>query len=243
YLALGVRQSVFLAEEREQVYGLFEKYLIFLKEQNLYDLNMVAYDWQKLVKPKYDFVVVDEVQDLTNTQLFLILKSLKTTGNFVLCGDSNQIVHPNFFSWANVKTMFYNQDGLDNELRILRTNYRNSPQVTDIANKLLKIKNARFGSIDRESTYLVNPISEKEGEVICLPDNAKVKQELNQKTKSSTNFAVVVMTNEDKAEARKLFQTPLLFSVQEAKGLEYENIIWSILYPIKQKNLSKFRKA
>lgn len=225
YLGLGVRQSVFLADEREQVYGLFEKYLVFLKENKLYDLNMVAFRWQSLVKPKYDFVVVDEVQDLTNTQLFLILKSLKTSGNFVLCGDSNQIVHPNFFSWANVKTMFYNQDNLENDLRILRTNYRNSPEVTDIANKLLKVKNARFGSIDRESTYLVNPISEKEGEVICLADNAKVKQELNQKTKNSANFAVVVMTNEDKAEARKLFQTPLLFSVQEAKGLEYENII------------------
>ncbi len=225
YLALGVRQSVFLNDEREQIYGLFEKYLVFLKENKLYDLNMVSFRWQGLVKPKYDFVVVDEVQDLTNTQLFLILKSLKTAGNFVLCGDSNQIVHPNFFSWANVKTMFYNQDSPDNDLRILRTNYRNSPQVTDVANKLLKVKNARFGSIDRESTYLVNAISEKEGEVICLADTPKVKQELNQKTKNSANYAVVVMTNEDKAEARKLFQTPLLFSVQEAKGLEYENII------------------
>lgn len=225
YLALGVRQSVFLADEREQVYTLFEKYLQFLKEANLYDLNMVAWKSQPLCKPKYDFIIVDEVQDLTNVQLYLILKSLKTPGQFILCGDSNQIVHPNFFSWSNVKTMFYTHDTFDNEIRILRTNYRNSPQVTDIANKLLKIKNTRFGSIDRESTYLVDAISEKTGEVVCLPDNPKVKQELNQKTKTSTQFAVVVMTNEDKAEARKVFQTPLLFSVQEAKGLEYENII------------------
>ena len=225
YLNLGVRQSVFLSEEREQVYSVFEKYLQFLKENNLYDLNMVAFRWQKQCKPKYDFVIVDEVQDLTNVQLFLILKSLKIVGQFVLCGDSNQIVHPNFFSWANVKTMFYMQDNSDNTMRILRTNYRNSPQVTNIANKLLKVKNARFGSIDRESTYLVNPVSTKEGEVICLPDNAKIKQELNQKTRHSTQYAVVVMTNEDKDEARKIFQTPLLFSVHEAKGLEYENII------------------
>ncbi|MBX2928086.1 MAG: UvrD-helicase domain-containing protein [Saprospiraceae bacterium] len=225
YLALGVRQSVFLADEREQVYTLFEKYLEFLREHNYFDLNMVAVRWQPLCKPKYDFIIVDEVQDLTNAQLFLILKSLKTPGQFILCGDSNQIVHPNFFSWASVKTMFYTQDSLDNEVRILHTNYRNSPQVTELANRLLKVKNARFGSIDRESTYLVNPISTKTGEVVCLPDNAKIKQELNQKTRNSTQFAVVVMSQEDKAEARKIFQTPLLFSVQEAKGLEYENII------------------
>ncbi len=225
YLALGVRQSVFLAEEREQVYNLFEKYLQFLRDNNYYDLNMIACRWQPLCKPKYDFIIVDEVQDLTNAQLFLLLKSLKQPGQFVLCGDSNQIVHPNFFSWSNVKSMFYTQEQFDNELRILRTNYRNSPQVTHIANRLLKIKNSRFGSIDRESTYLVNPISTKTGEVVCLPDNAKIKQELNQKTRNSTQFAVVVMSQEDKAEARKVFQTPLLFSVQEAKGLEYENII------------------
>ncbi len=225
YLALGIKQSVFLSDEREQVYSLFEKFLAFLKESNLFDLNMVAFEWQTLVQPMYDFVIVDEVQDLTNVQLFLILKSLKKKGQFILCGDSNQIVHPNFFSWANVKTMFYTQEALENELRILRTNYRNSPQVTDVANRLLKVKNARFGSIDRESTYLVSPVSEKEGEVICLSDLPKTKQDLNQKTRNSTNFAVVVMSNEDKTEAKKVFQTPLLFSVQEAKGLEYENII------------------
>jgi len=33
------------------------------------------------------------------------------------------------------------------------------------------------------------------------------------------------MRDEDKAEARKYFSTPLLFSIHEAKGLEYENIV------------------
>ena len=33
------------------------------------------------------------------------------------------------------------------------------------------------------------------------------------------------MRDEDKAEARRHFSTPLLFSIHEAKGLEYENIV------------------
>ncbi|HNI45668.1 MAG TPA: hypothetical protein PK230_13285, partial [Chitinophagales bacterium] len=121
--------------------------------------------------------------------------------------------------------MFYKTDMLDNDVRILKTNYRNSPEVTTLANTLLKIKHLRFGSVDRESTYLVSSISSKKGEVVYLEDTTKVKQDLNQKTKSSTRFAVLVMNNTDKAEARKYFQTPLLFSIQEAKGLEYDNII------------------
>ena len=230
YLNLGIRRSVFNIEEREQLYGLFLKYLDFLKENNFYDSNLVSYERLAKVPKKYDFVVVDEVQDITNVQLYLILKSLHLPTNFLLCGDSNQIVHPNFFSWSNIKTMFYHQDLKGDIIRILATNYRNTPEVTHIANQLLLVKNARFGSIDKESTYLVQPNSAHEGAVEFYEDTPKVKQDFNQKTKRSTKFAVLVMRDEDKAEARKFFQTPLLFSVQEAKGLEYENIIlWNII--------------
>ena len=225
YLGLGIKQSIFLAEERDKIYTVFQKFLQFLTENNLYDINMVSYRWLEYCKPKYDFIVIDEVQDFTNIQLYLILKTLKNQENFVLCGDSNQNVHPNFFSWTNVKTMFYQHELSGNEVRILRTNYRNSLGVTEIANKLLKIKNARFGSIDKESTYLVDSVSANNGKVSLLKDNPKIRKQLNDKTRRSTQYAVLVMNSDDKIEARKIFKTPLIFSVQEAKGLEYKNII------------------
>ena len=58
-----------------------------------------------------------------------------------------------------------------------------------------------------------------------MPDKDASKRELDQKTRQSTQFAVLVMRDEDKSEARKHFATPLLFSIHEAKGLEYENIV------------------
>jgi len=225
YLNLGVKQSIFLVHERTAVYGLFEKYLRFLKENHYYDANMLAHRWLALCKQRYDFVIVDEVQDITNIQLYLILQSLKQKQEFILCGDSNQIVHPNFFSWSKIKTMFYLNQLEGNGTRILSANYRNSRQVTELANKLLKIKNARFGSIDKESTYLIDSVSEHPGEAMLLNDHAEIKNEFNQKTKKSARFAILVMRNEDKTEARKFFNTPLIFSIQEAKGLEYENIL------------------
>jgi len=134
YLSLGVKQSIYLAPEREAVYNLFDKYLNYIKENKYYDINILSHQWLTHCTPAYDYIVVDEVQDFTNIQLYIILKSLKKPANFMLCGDSNQVVYPNFFSWSHLKSMFYQSD--------------------------------------------VN-----------------------------------------------LFQTPLLFSVQESKGLEYENII------------------
>lgn len=120
-----------------------------MREQNYFDINIISHKWLESSKPKYDFIIIDEVQDFRNIQLYIILKSLKIVENFILCGDVNQIVYPNFFSWTHVKTMFYKHDMTTNQVIILRTNYRNSTQITELSNRLLKIKNTRFGSIDK----------------------------------------------------------------------------------------------
>lgn len=227
YLNLGVRQSIYLDNQRELVYSLFLKYLAFLREHNYYDPNILAHTYLDHVRQVYDLVVVDEVQDITNIQLQLILRSLKYPDQFILCGDSNQIVHPNFFSWSNLKSMLYKAEYMEVQkvTRILQSNFRNSVAVTSLANVLLRIKQKRFGSIDRESNYLMNSVSDRSGEIIVARDSDKVKRELNQKTRRSTKFAVLVMREEDKAGVRQFFETPLLFSIHEAKGLEYDNVI------------------
>jgi hypothetical protein len=225
YLTLGIKQSIFCADKREEVYSLFTKYLQWMKENNYYDSNMLSFSYLHLVKPRYDYVMIDEVQDITSIQLKCIMQSLNNRHNFILTGDSNQIVHPNFFSWSKIKTYLYEQGTDNKEIKILQTNYRNTPQVVQLSNALLKIKNLRFGSIDRESNYLIDTISSQKGEVMLMQDDDKVKAELNRKTQNSTHYAVIVADNHLKEDARRHFKTPLIFSVQEAKGLEYENVI------------------
>ena len=241
YRALGVRQSIFAEELRGAVYDLFEKYRHFLLDQGWFDANLVSHAWLDKIQPRYDFVVVDEVQDLTNVQLLLILRALRDPTRFLLCGDANQIVHPNFFSWAKLKTLFWSQQGRDapsDLIRILNANFRNSPQVTSIANTILRIKHARFGSIDRESTYLVNSRGPTQGRVGLLRDTASVKRELDRRTAQSTRFAILVLHPEQKAEVREYFRTPLVFSIHEAKGLEYDNVL---LYGFLSSEEKRFR--
>ncbi|MHB8835982.1 MAG: DEAD/DEAH box helicase [Candidatus Methylomirabilia bacterium] len=227
YNDLGVRQSLFPPEARPAVYALFEKYLAFLQEQRLYDPNILSHQYLSLARPAYDLVVIDEVQDITNVQLRLILATLTAAGQFILCGDSNQIVHPNFFSWSSLKSMLYREETERPEqvYRILHANFRNAASITDLANRLLRIKHRRFGSVDRESTYLMECLPGDPGEVVFLEDADAVKADLDRRTGRSTRFAVIVLREEDKAAARAFFRTPLLFSVHEAKGLEYENVI------------------
>lgn len=227
YMALGIRQSIFPEERRTRVYDLFEKYLEYLKANGLFETNLVAHQHLATPAPAYDFAIVDELQDLTNVQLALLLSALKKPGEFILCGDANQIVHPNFFSWAHLKSFFFERPGLAGGglTRILDMNFRNADAITALANRLLRIKQRRFGSIDRESHFLARSLGTLPGEVAFMENTAAMCKELDRKTSRSTHFAVVVLRDEDKAKAASWFSTPLVFSIFEAKGLEYENVI------------------
>ncbi len=240
YLNLGIKQSLFPPTERQSIYDLFKHYLKFLKTNKIYDYNLISHEYLERITPHYDFIVIDEVQDFTPIQLLLIFKSLINPTHFLLCGDSHQIVHPNFFAWHKLKSLFYHQGILthDTELiKILHTNYRNTRAVTSLANRLLRVKHSRFGSIDRESTYTITSTKQEQGHIVLLENTPINCQELNLKTQYSTNFAIIVLYEDHKPQAQHYFQTPLIFSIQEAKGLEYENII---LYNIVSAEVEKF---
>ncbi|EIC4355820.1 hypothetical protein LJS80_004899 [Salmonella enterica] len=227
YLNLGLRQSVFPPEQRAEVYGLFERYRLWLKQGALYDLNLLSHQYSGRVSPVYDVVLIDEVQDMTVVQIHLLLQSLKTPGNFLLCGDANQIVHPNFFSWSALKKLFFEHRRLMSGecLHILNSGYRNAPRITRLAGQLLRLRQRRFGSVDRESDYRPESRSGQQGNIILLPDSDENCHQFNEKTGRSVRHAVIVMHAEQKSLARRIFSTPLVFSVQEIKGLEYENVI------------------
>jgi hypothetical protein len=227
YLALGVRQSLFGAAERPAVYDLFEKFLGWLPQAGLYEPSLIAREWRARVQPRYDFAVVDEVQDFTLAQLALVLAALRRPGQFVLCGDANQIVHPNFFGWSRVKSLFYAdpQQAEGHRIGVLAANFRNSRRATAVANRLLALKQRRFGSIDRESNHLVQAVGAVEGSVELLRDAPEALRTLDERTRLSARTAVLVLRDEDKAAARASLRTPLVFSIHEAKGLEYDSVV------------------
>jgi hypothetical protein len=232
YQALGPRQSLLPPTARDAAHALFGRYRQWLSEAGLFDLNLIAHEWRPLAQGAYDFIVIDEVQDLTGVQLALVLACLKVPGQFLLCGDSNQIVHPNYFSWAAVRALFWQglagdaaQRQAAQQLHILQANFRNTQAVTQLANTLLKIKQARFGSIDRESNFLVQSTSSEAGEVVLIQAKDAALKQLDAATRGSARHAVIVLRDEDKAAARASLRTPLVFSVHEAKGLEYPHVV------------------
>ncbi|MFP3016019.1 MAG: ankyrin repeat domain-containing protein [Wolbachia sp.] len=268
YVNLGDKQSIFPKEKRKGIYDFFKEYENFIEESSeYYDTSLIAHECVKKVQANYDAVVVDEVQDLTESTLKLILKSLKdeSKSNFLLCGDVNQVIHPSFFSVSRLKSFLHKGSGHNKrELQVctLEKNYRNSKQVIELANRILHFKNCCFASEDKmtakeKENFFMESGTENKGSVsfIAKGDEQKIAGKISE----STNWAVLVLNDESKKDARKSFKTPLVFSIQEAKGLEFENVIlykftshedynkiWSVACPGKKEienTISEIRKS
>ncbi|MFO0616260.1 MAG: AAA family ATPase [Polyangiaceae bacterium] len=231
YLGLGVRQSIFLGAEREAVFEAFSRYRPWLDASGYWDSNLVAHAYLPDIEPRWDFLVVDEVQDFTNAELATTLRGLKQPTQFLLSGDANQIVHPNFFSWQNLRSFFFRDASAEaiDRVHVLSSNYRNASAITTASNRLLRLKHARFGSMDRESDTLARATSDEGGVLLGLTLDGRsgdsgVKA-IDAATRRSAKTAIVVLREEDKEAARKLFATPLVFSVLDVKGLEYESVV------------------
>ncbi|RDD34701.1 Ankyrin repeat domain protein [Wolbachia endosymbiont of Cylisticus convexus] len=230
YKKLGSRQAIFSKEEREHIYSLFEDYKKFIeKDSEYYDPNLIAH---KCTEEKvYNVVVIDEVQDLTESTLSSILKSLKdgSKDNFLLCGDVNQVIHPSFFSLSKLKS-FLHKNAADKEPSVcfLEKNYRNSQQVIELSNRILHFKNYCFASEDKiteeeKKLFFMKSDTENEGNVDFTAEDKE--QEMARKVPESINWAVLVLNDESKEDASRLFNTPLVFNIHEAKGLEFKNVI------------------
>lgn len=64
YLALGPRQSLLAPAAREAAHALFGRYQQWLANTGQFDLNLVAHVWCPLAQGTFDFMVIDEVQDI-----------------------------------------------------------------------------------------------------------------------------------------------------------------------------------
>ena len=92
------------------------------------------------------------------------------------------------------------------DVSVLQANFRNTRAVTASAGRLSKIKQARFGSVDRESNFLVKCASHAAGEVRLLKAEEKALKALDASSRASVRTAVIVLRDEDKAARPRAFQ-------------------------------------
>ncbi|WP_427043081.1 UvrD-helicase domain-containing protein [Fusobacterium sp. SB021] len=218
YKKLSKKYSVLDENLKTEIYKIALKYEEWKEKNGLYDVNDLAVMGIKSRK-KFDFVLVDEVQDLTETEIFFLTTLVKNPENIVFAGDIHQMVNFNSFSFDRLKNLYY-KNKINYSFSILTKNYRSSEKIVKLANYLTDLRKKYIGNLGMDD-YKEGAVSE-EGNI----ELSSVNSSIMEKYQKDVNSAIVVSDDE---ERNRIFDTygikHRIFTVEEIKGLEYKNII------------------
>lgn len=219
YLNLSSKYSTLDMDSRMLFYEICEKYNCWLKDNNLFDLN----DLSLLLLKKeiqFDFIIIDEVQDLTELQIFALTSLVKNKENLFLAGDIHQMINATFFNFERMKNLFYSKYNKKVNIKILSKNYRSCKKIVDLANYFAELRSLYIGNLGSDDYKEI--AIQKNGEVNLTGINFS----LLEKAQNDANTAIVVPDNKIKANLlEQLENKHRVFTIQEIKGLEYSNII------------------
>lgn len=217
YCALGQRQSSMDASQRQEVCCSYSRYLTYLISENLFSPELQPLP----AYPTHGLVVVDEAQDFSYGQLRELATLAENSAVIYLLGE-HQVLFDGKSRLSFLKNMFYEYGRTPSEIT-LRETYRCPQRVTDVANQLIHLKyQVTGGSADKDETCEMSSGPHGSGEAAwLLPTDQKGIDALKPEAQY-THFAVVTHP-EYMEEARGRFETPLIFTVEAIKGLEYES--------------------
>lgn len=220
----NVLDSSFDFKNKKKIYKIASLYQSWLNENNYYDANDLAFEAVKKIEEnfKYDYIVYDEFQELTEKQIYLVLELSRNKSNIMLMGDINQTLNIDRINFKFINNKLY-----DNIYKLvyknINKNYRNSFEVVEWINKLKEIKNSKFISNGKE--FEMNDVSVKNGNKPIITYSLKDKDTFFNKADNIINGIVVVADEEDKLELKKKgYKIGRIFTIHEVRGLEYENI-------------------
>ncbi|WP_162150696.1 UvrD-helicase domain-containing protein [Acholeplasma equifetale] len=225
----------FNEEERAVIYDfVLEEYQKYLKDNDLFDDNDLA---RLLIKKiydgsfdqKFDYLLIDEIQDLTEIQILSLVKLVKNSSEVFMSGDVSQVINPTFFHDGRMGVIFkhhFNQSL--NDSVTLRENYRNSENIINVLDELLAIRRKTIGKYSYDIEEEVTELEKREGLPVIVKVDKDEMLEIMSQWIDVPNVAIIVSND----NAKKSIKHSLgikgetnLYTVQEIKGQEFEKII------------------
>lgn len=231
YFTLGKKRSHIITEEqRPQLYELATWYQNLLEKEQRVDEIDLARKALKLVadnkSPSYQLIICDEVQDLTELQLELLIKLIPKRsentrqGNFYFTGDIHQRISPSAFRWEDLKTRLY-KSNLRYQEKQLYINFRNVGSLANLANQVLALRYRLFGQkLQQSNLQKTLTYDGEKASLIIEPVNTL--QPILEKIRATE--AIIVKTKEVQDKLKKQFQSELIYTIEEAKGLEFDTV-------------------
>ncbi len=191
----------------------------------------------KSLIPKYDFILVDEFQDVNEVQ-YDLLKLLDSKRMFVV-GDPRQAI----FSWRGATDLFINNFSKyfrDPEIIYLFENYRSKKNIVEVSNLIIKdlmlpdlesnVKEKgkvflkEFKSLEEEVSYIIDKIGDviDRNEVFILARTNRILDRISEilKRKSVKHYIKKDIDDTKNFEKNEI----ILSTIHSIKGLEAKNV-------------------
>ena len=216
YLVLNKKHTVYTEEIRENIYKIAIDYQIWLGDRKLLDENDLARGIILEGQEIFDCIICDEVQDLTEVEIYMLKKLVKNGENLFLAGDVHQIINPTYFNFSRVKSLFYKGSYTE---KTLSKNYRSQKKIVDLANKLSDLRARYIGKLGED----YKEVSILEGQDIFISENnISFLKELEENT-----TIILVPTSQTKESLRAKIPkiANKILTVQDIKGLEFDSVV------------------
>ena len=252
YLALGKKESRLDRTQRCEAYDIFLKYEKLKKESNCYDegdlVHSIATRVSRLSRSDIedlaaqgvslipvDSLFVDEVQDFTQSELYVLAMLCRDPNNLFLAGDTAQSISQGVdFRFTDVRQIFFEHfGGTKPDLLQLTHNYRSHAGVLRLAACVVELMYHFFGnSLDRLPPDLglfsgpkpvIMEVTSTE-ELVLMLDGSKRE---TSRIEFGAHQVVIVRSEEAKKTLPDEFgvDPDWVMTVQESKGLEFDDVL------------------
>ena len=220
YYALGARQTELDTEDRRHICAAYQAYADHLDSKALLSSALQVLT----TTSPYQLMVVDEAQDLSYGQLHG-LNTLSRGSILYLLGD-HQVLFDGKSRLNYLRELFHHYRQKQTEIA-LRSTYRCSQKVCDVANALIQLKfKLTGGASDKLESSSIEVAAEQAvtGDALWL--NVDDKAALSLLVEKAKHAQLAVVTFADYVDAaKKIFNTPLVFTPEQVKGLEYQTVV------------------
>ena len=244
YKKLGKKVAPHFTGNRERVYVLFKSYKAYVQnhpnECFFDECDLIHHVFKRLPKiDKLTHVVhslyIDEVQDFTQGELWLMLCNCRDPNRFFLTGDTAQSIMSGIaFRFEDVKSLFYHRKvKVVPEVQHLTINFRAHSGILRLASSVTDLLKRYFPySFDHDHTLQEQGLVSGPKPVLlhtCSPTDLAVALAGKKQTGTMIDFgahqAILVRTQEAKEKLPKELKAAIVLTIFESKGLEFDDVL------------------
>lgn len=217
------------------VWEICKDFQNYMTQNNLIDYNDLArisvekYNNRK--QDKFNLMVIDEVQDLTEVELNALI-SLSKDYEICFFGDTNQSINPTIFKINRIQSCF---NSINNKILVkknekLSETYRIKPDFIDYINHLIDVRKEWLKAGDDDSHQQSKLEIDEDGRANCQITNKEIIDNAIESILQNPRGVIVFSNQEAKEEFISNYPSAegnydRLFTIFEIKGLEEEYVL------------------